>query len=217
MTPPSSRFRPTRSSPSDDRRGQTLVEFSLLLPIFLTLVMGIIEFGFVFNALLSINYATRNASLIAAEAGNTAATDGAGNPIEIGPDCLILQTIEEDVTAPADPNQITAVRIYRADLLGKEMSGVVNVYVRGGPTTCRFPGGVTITVPYQLSGPVGYPSSNRCNFVAGCGVGQPGLDTIGVQITYQHAWRTPMPNLIGGSGSGLTLMRSNAMRMEPIL
>ena len=53
-------------------RGQSLVEFALVFPIFLLLLFGIIEFAFVFNAQLSLNYATRDAALIAAEAGNNA-------------------------------------------------------------------------------------------------------------------------------------------------
>ena len=63
-----------------DERGQTLVEFALVFPIFFVLLMGMIEFGLVFNALLSINFASRDGSLIAAEAGNA-----------VGSDCVILE------------------------------------------------------------------------------------------------------------------------------
>ena len=50
--------------------GQSLVEFALVIPIFLVLLMAVIEFAFLMNGQLSINYATRDAALIAAEAGN---------------------------------------------------------------------------------------------------------------------------------------------------
>lgn len=45
-------------------RGQTLVEFALTFPLFLVVLFGIIEFAFLFNAQLSLNYATRDASLV---------------------------------------------------------------------------------------------------------------------------------------------------------
>jgi hypothetical protein len=47
--------------------GQTLVEFALVFPLFITLMLFIIEFAFVFSALLGVNYASRNGALIAAE------------------------------------------------------------------------------------------------------------------------------------------------------
>ena len=201
------------------RDGQVLVEFALVIPIFLILFMAILEFGFVFNALLGINYATRDAALIAAEAGSTAGVDGAGR--DVGADCLILQSVEQDVTAPADNRRITEVRIYRSNISGTQLGSLANVYQRGGPTTCTYPSG-TITVPYALVGSVGYPGSSRCDVVAGCpndgsGFAHPGLDTIGVLVSYRHTWRTPFSALIGGGGTGYDMVKSNATRMEPVL
>ena len=39
--------------------GQSLVEFALVFPIFFILLLGIIEFAFVFNAMLAVNFASR--------------------------------------------------------------------------------------------------------------------------------------------------------------
>ena len=199
--------------------GQGLAEFALAIPIFLVLFMGILEFGFIFNALLSINFATRDAALIAAEAGSTAGTDASGR--DVGADCLILRAVDADVTAPADRSRITEVRIYRSNLSGTQLGSLANVYQRGGPTTCTYATG-PVTVPYVLIGAVGYPGAARCDGVAGCpddGSGFPhaGLDTIGVQVGYQHLWRTPMSSMLGGGGSGYGLMKANATRMEPVL
>ena len=47
--PPLHHLRPTSPKRA---RGQTLVEFSLVIPIFLILFMAILEFGFAFNAVL---------------------------------------------------------------------------------------------------------------------------------------------------------------------
>jgi hypothetical protein len=194
-------------SPSDRERGQGLVEFALVFPIFILMFMATIEFGLAFNAVLDVNYASRNATLLAAEAGNTA-----------GADCVILQSVEDDITSPASDASIQSVDIYWADPDGGQKSGKVNHYVRGGSLSCSYRDGTTITVPYTAT-VVGYLDTQRCNALKGCGASHPGLDTIGVSITYQHKWRTPMSAVIPGVGpsSGLTVVKSNAMRMEPIL
>jgi Flp pilus assembly protein TadG len=51
----------------------------MVIPIFLLGFMALLEFGFLLNGQLSINYATRDAAPIAAEAGNAVGTDRNGN------------------------------------------------------------------------------------------------------------------------------------------
>jgi hypothetical protein len=43
------------------------------------------------------------------------------------------------------------------------------------------------------------------------------VDQIGVQITYQYSWRTPLSGLLNLTGTGYQIIKSNSMRMEPIL
>lgn len=45
-----------------ENKGQSFVEFALILPILLIIVMGIIEFGLMFNAYLTISNASREAA-----------------------------------------------------------------------------------------------------------------------------------------------------------
>ena len=203
------------------QQGQSVVEFALVIPTFLIMLMAIIEFAFLMNGQLSISFATRDAALIAGEAGNG-----------VGSDCVVLQKVREDVTAPANAANITKILIYRTNAIGQPLdtSGsvttfgsagqAVNTYVPG-TTTCTFADGATLTVPYILQGTAGYPESARCNAIrgtaAGCLAGHPGLDTIGVQVTYNAEWRTPLHTLIGLMGSGWTLTQSNQMRLEPVL
>jgi Flp pilus assembly protein TadG len=209
---------PTRTSPSDrsprGRRrredGQTLVEFALAFPIFWTVLLGIIEFAFAFNAVLSVNFASRNAALVAAEAGNG-----------LGADCVILVQIEQDITTPANANKIRRVDIYRTNRSGT-MQGSPTTYIRNGgtPTTCNYPDGSSLTVPYNLSAN-GYPEAGRCNVLAGCPAFPPvpardQLDTVGIKIEYDHAWVTPLHQFLG-QGPNFAVDRANAMRMEPVL
>ena len=51
-------------------RGQALVEFTLVFPIFMMLLVGFIEFVFVFNGVLAVDLASRGAALAATEGGS---------------------------------------------------------------------------------------------------------------------------------------------------
>lgn len=174
-----------------------------MLPLFLTIALAVIEFSFVFNAVLAVNYASRNAALLAAEAG-----DG------IGSDCVILRSVERDLSAPTDSARVTSVEIFQADETGT-MVGTPTTFSRTGSTTCTFSDGTTITVPYTRTAD-GYPEASRCNVLAGCGPGA-ALDQIGVRVGYRHLWVTPLRSFVGGDAGGFSFERSNIMRMEPVL
>lgn len=197
-------------------RGQALVEFAFVFPIFVLLFFSVIEFSFAFDALLWLNSASRDASLLGAEAGNNA-----------GADCVILMSIEgkqdpgeKVVTGSANPANITKVVIFKAGKTGQPL-GPQNIYDRavGNSMTCLDSGNNSVTIPYALRGGIeGYVQTSRCNELAGCGAGgSVGVDTLGVEITYQYHWVTPFPTILPWSGPAYTLVKSNVMRMEPIL
>jgi Flp pilus assembly protein TadG len=192
---------------TDCSSGQTLVEFALVFPMFFILFLGVIEFAFSFNAILATNFASRNAALIAAEAGTLA-----------GADCVILEGIESDVSAPANRANITKVEIYRAKSNGTDYSPAeLTRYTRTGSGPCTRPDLVVITIPYtRLTN--GYPEANRCNILVGCpwAPTHTTIDHIGVRIYYDHPFVTPLQTFVG-SGDGITIDRANVMRMEPIL
>lgn len=193
-------------------RGQTLVEFALVFPLFIMLLMSVIEFAFLFHATLATNFASRNAALIAAESGaNTLA------------DCAILAQVEQDLGAPANQTNIQSVAIFRANRDGTPTSAQ-NVYSRGGPKTCT--GFTPSSVPYvgtpsPATYPVGeYPVGGRCDVLAGCSATRP-LDSIGVKVVYRYHFVTPLANLVQwlpGAGAGyVDFTWSNVLRMEPVL
>jgi hypothetical protein len=185
--------------------GQTLVEFALVFPLFFTLFLGVIEFAFAFNAILSVNFASRNAALAAAEAGTAS-----------GGDCVILSGVEDDVSAPANHANIVRLEIYRAKSNGDDyVPAEKSTWTRTGSTPCTLPDATSITVPYTRTAN-GYPEANRCNILAGCGGTHTTIDHIGVRIFYDHPYVTPLESFVG-TGTGFTFDRSNVMRMEPIL
>ncbi len=197
-----------------DQSGQTLAEFALIVPVFLLFIIGLIEFGFAFNADLTTNYASRAGGLVAAEAGNQSSAD-----------CLILDAIETAYTAPADTRQISQIDIERTSPSGATVYATSS-YHRTGSMSCTRADGTTITVPYSATAS-GYPASERCNVLGptGCPAMSPvrtTVDTIAVQITYVYPWHTPLVSLISFmhsslSGTGFTFVERNVFRMEPVL
>lgn len=195
-------------------RGQSLVEFALLVPLFLVLLMGLIEFAFAFNAMLNTNYASRGAGLIAAQTGNAAASD-----------CLILNEIELKMNAPVDERQISRVEVQRTNASGSAIYAT-SAYGRTGTTSCDLIDGTTLSVPYSAISS-GYPPSQRCTVLppVGCSSMTPArttIDTIAIQVTYVYPWHTPLRTLlplVGGSvtGTGFTFVQRNVFRMEPTL
>ncbi|MGD0247817.1 MAG: TadE/TadG family type IV pilus assembly protein [Candidatus Limnocylindrales bacterium] len=191
--------------------GQALVEFTLVIPLFLVIVISIAEFSFLFTSYVSIGYATHDASQMAATLGNTP-----------GADAAILQRIDNDVMVPANPQQIKEVDIYQVDTTsnnGSPMGSRINTWTYdGGSHAQTLPDGSTVYLPFTRTAN-GYPEGGRCNVNMGVGCtmfGQTTVDTIAVKIVYQYVWITPFPALVGGSTTGPVLSSINVMRLEPV-
>lgn len=169
--------------------GQGLVEFSLVIPIFMALLMGVIEFGFLYNSLLTVQFAARQGVSAAAQAGGV---DGA--------DCSVLHAVEEALTVPIDHSRVEFVEIFQSDAAGDVVPGIVNRYERGGALAC--PG--TGTQPYTLVGLEGYPQIERRDAL------NEGLDVIGVRVGYEYVGITPV-----AFGRSWDLADGATLRMEP--
>ncbi len=221
---------------SDRAPGQAIAEFALVWPIFVVVVMALLEFGIAFNNLLTVNYAARNSALLGAEAGDQSCAD-----------VIILNSIEKDTSPPANRNEIQTVLVYYSDRNGNQLAdgglSGQNTYSRnpaGAPLTCTY-FGTALSVPYQLVGTAGYPyqdqtaantPGDRCVVLKGCTslttnqgtAGHTTLDTIGVRIIYRYSFVTPLSSaisLLQGSGNfnggQWTFTQQSVMRMEPIL
>ena len=84
-----------------NERGAEAVEFALVVPIFLLLVFGVIDFGYMINRDTMVNNASREG-----------AREGALNPIEADIKCKVRQelaTVEpvSGVCTPPSPSKIT--------------------------------------------------------------------------------------------------------------
>ena len=183
-------------------KGQAIVEFALVMPILLLVIVGLIEFSYVMNSRNTVLFASRDGSMLAAEGGSNTGTD-----------CVVLQRIESDVVSPATSLRVQQIQIYWSDRNGDQVGANQNIYTRGGSTSCTYPDGNTITVPYTLS-TAAYVESARCDVLAGCGGSHTTVDTIGVRVTYQHFWLTSFARL---TGTGVTFTEASITRAEPQL
>lgn len=192
-------------------RGQALVEFTLVIPIFLVLVVAVAEFSIMFTSYVSIGFATHDASQVAATLGNTP-----------GADAAVLQRIDNDVMSPANPQQIVEVDIYQVDTStnnGGPLGSRINKWLYdGGNHPYTLPDGSTVYLPFTMTS-TGYPEGGRCNVNKGVGCttfGQTTVDTIAVKIIYQYKWITPFPAMVNGSVTGPVFTSINVMRLEPV-
>ncbi len=180
--------------------GQSLVEFALVLPVLMLMIVGLVEFALAFNSRDSVFFAARDGSMLAAEGGRIAGTD-----------CVVLDRIERDIVSPARPVRVQTVKVFWSDRNGVELGGQENLYTRGGTLTCTYGNGTTLTVPYTLTTAL-YVEPNRCDVLAGCGGTHATPDNIGVTINYQHTWVSSVAQI---SLSGLVFNITSATRIEP--
>ena len=198
-----------RGATRSGRRGQSLVEFALVLPIFMLVIIAFIEFAFAFSTLNTLNFVARDVAQYIAEAGN-----------QQGSDCSTLNLLENELAASTRVSGLTTVQIYWSDGNGDVVNNAVNRYSRTGSMTCTDVNGVSLTLPYTVVSAT-YTDTTRCNVLLGCPappatVNHPSLDIIGVQLTYTYTWKTPLATLLTFTSTP-TFTSTQQVRMEPIL
>lgn len=199
--------------------GQTLVEFAMVIPMVVVLLMALLELALGLNASLAVNRASQHGAHMASSGGNI-----------LGTDCLILEKVEADLSVPNDPSRISEVVIERTALVGN-LSYAQQRWGRYGQTDCVKPDGTTVKLPYTLA-INGYPESQRCTVLGGCPSLSPPrstVDNIGVIVRYTHQWVTPLNGALdlispdggtsggGGGSSGWSFEQRNIFRIEPTL
>ena len=167
--------------------GQGLVEFALTLPIFMALMTGVLEFGFLYNNILTVQYASRQGVSAAARRwrgrrrlhhpqGGRECPDGPHRPFS-GHDHRDLRGRCEWRSGPWRHQHLHAFG--RLDCPGDD------------------------TQPYTLVGTEGYAQQDRKDSIA------EGVDVVGVRIGYTYAGITPL-----GSGRTWTVSDGASLRME---
>ncbi len=183
-------------------RGQSLVEMAMLLPLLVLIVVGTLEFGFVFDHHLTLEYASREG----ARAGAALAHGGSGPPGCTGAsdvDPRIVAAVQRVLTSPGSPitvGNVTEIHIYRAGPDGEELQANVWRPSAGmGPVVDGVPLNFV-----QFSNTWGACTRNNSAV---------NTQSIGVSLTYTYAWQTPIEFLFGGAG--LTMTDRTVMQLNP--
>ncbi|MFI5116650.1 MAG: TadE/TadG family type IV pilus assembly protein [Terriglobales bacterium] len=121
--------------------GQTLVEFGISLPIFLLLILGVIDFGYLFSIKVTLQNAVRQGGRYAITGGCITGSDGTCSQTRYN---SILQTVENAAIGRLNSSQIS---ITCQDAGGGCPNGA------GGPGDVVT---ITVTYPYHfMTGPIG--------------------------------------------------------------
>jgi hypothetical protein len=191
-----------------DERGQGLVEFSILVPAFLLILMGMLEFGFLFDHTLTIQYASREGARV----GAALAAGGPSTPCATV-DQYVVAAVNRILKSPGsrvDVSQVPSITIYKADSSGNQVGSNRNVWTltqNAGPI-------VDGTTKLDFSADSGQQGWSACSRVNGATP-----DSVGVRLSYTYNFITPLGNVLrffGGTGwSSLTISDKTVMALNP--
>jgi Flp pilus assembly protein TadG len=194
-------------------RGQSLVEFSFVVPVFLLLLLGMLEFGFAFEHDQTLAYATREGARVGAAEG-----DGStGNPCNAGTaaafDAPIIAAVERTLTSPGSPielAQVSSIHVYKAQANGTETAGKVNIWT---PATAQGPVVDGKALDFKQT-TVGWACTARQ-----VGATPSAVDALGVSITYTYQMRTSLGGIVrfmfGSNWSSLPMTDKTVMTLNP--
>lgn len=182
-------------------RGQAMVEFAMITPLFMLILLTVLEFGFVFTHHITMEYATREGARMGAALANGSVTF----------DCKVVDeqvvaAVQRVLTASGsqiDMDQIGEIRIYKAGTNGEEQT-LANVWKKGN--------GPKVDGAFLMF----KESSNNWDACArnNGGIGQ--TDSIGISLVYDYRYVTPLGNVLGLVGSPvLTMSDRTVMALNP--
>ena len=170
-----------------------MVEFTLVLPVFLLILLGTLEYGAAMDHRTAMAYAVREGARVGGSLGK-----GGSNPSGVDP--AIVAAVQRGLTDPILIEDIVSIEIYKADpTTGQPMTGKIDKYDRQG----------------TLVGTAGWPATARVQ-----GLGTSG-DSIGVRIRYDFHPVTPLGSLLGLIAGGnppyttIPMSDSAVIHLEP--
>lgn len=143
-------------------RGQSVVEFALILPVFVLILLGLLEFGSAFDHRNAMAYAVREGARVGASLGN-----GGTNSSNVDP--TIVAAVRRGLTDPILIENIASIEIFKADTNGNPIPGKINrfdhtgapVGTPGWPASSRVAGmngdmlGIRVVYEFRPTTPLG--------------------------------------------------------------
>ncbi len=191
--------------PAEGARGQGLVEFALVVPVFMLLLLGMLEFGLAFNHHLTLGYATREGARIGADLVNGGGTLGCStgqSPNAANVDPVIIEAVDRVLSSSGSPiplDHVGTIRIFLATSTGAD-SGTGNTWVYSA-SKYTLPDGTQVNFRPSSSG--NWSACLRSNKPVGSGTPA----SIGVSISYTYQGSTPVVSTL--TMNDVTVMQFN--------
>lgn len=203
-----------RSSREQQERGQSLVEFALVLPLMMLLLAGIIEIGLVANDTITIGYGAREGARAGSALGD-GGVDGCGSGSDpFGVDQTIIAGVQRVIESSSSDVALADVReiqIFQATSSGAKVDGRVNSWTYTGADTGPDidPGAGVDRLDFSATSTT-WPACMRQN-------GGSNPDILGVEVTYQRDLVSPMASMLStvGIAPTMTLRETTVMTLNP--
>jgi hypothetical protein len=186
------------------KRGQSLVEFALILPVMMLLLLGMVEMGFAINHNVSIQTATRQGARVGSVLVNGDTKCATGDAVKAATvDPGIIAAVEGALTSTGssvDMSQVTSVEIF----------GVSSNNAVLGTDKYKYD---SVSKHFIPNGASGWPAVGRCGAVTGA-LPNGGAPRIGVKITYNYKFLTPLGSFLNNNGQ-ITMTDQTTMALEP--
>lgn len=189
----------------------------MIIIVALMLLLGMLEFGFVFDHHLSLEYATREGARVASALANGGGTMGCGagqSPNAANVDKQIIAAVQRVLKSPGSPivlSRIAEIRIYQATSAGIQNGSYANVWTYNTPSGGGGPTVDGVALDFSQSGASGWTACSRDNGST--------PDSIGVSISYSYRLVTPLAGIVGAFGSPgtaqITITDKTVMALNP--
>lgn len=174
----------------------------MIITVVMLLLLGMLEFGFVFDHHLTLEYATREGARVGAALANGGGAVGCGageSPNAATVDQQIIGAVQRVISSPGSAvveSRITEIKIYKSDLNGDVSGTSFNKWVY---SSGNGPPVDLVNLNFVPSGATGWAACLRDN-------GASAPDSIGVSLKYDYHLITPLSAAMGffGPGSGPT-------------
>jgi hypothetical protein len=196
--------RPHRQT--ERERGQSLVEFAMIITVMMLLLLGMLEFGFLFDQHLTIEYSSREGARVGSALANGSSTIPCAQV-----DNNVVAAVQRVITSPGsrvDESQVTSIRIYKSTASGVQSGNIYNLWVyqkNGGPVV----DGKALDFKNTTSN---WSACSRSNTTTS-------PDSIGVLVQYDYQAVTPLAavmSFFGGPGPNtIPISDKTVMALNP--
>jgi hypothetical protein len=186
------------------------VEFALVVPVFLLLLLAMLEFGLAFEHDQTIAYATREGARTGAALGSGSTSYPCNSSTAGNFDAPVIAAVERVLTSagsPIDMDRVSSISVYLAKPDGSPTSGRVNVWTPatgGGPVV----DGKALDFKQTTAGWTCLIRNNGVN-----------ADALGVSISYTYQFRTALGGItkfmFGQAWSSLAISDRTVMNLNP--